>query len=332
MPWEFWIDVGGTFTDCVARSPDEQLVVFKLLSSGVTKGRIESGGRDTFADPARNSDPDNFWAGYAIRFLDPHGNVLARANVAASERGSATLRLDEPLPELIQPGTIYELVSDEEAPIVAIRRILGLGRDEPIPEVSVKLGTTRGTNALLTRTGARTAFVTTKGFADVLLIGNQARPRLFDLAIKKPSPLFERVVEIDERIDASGNVLAPPAQVQIRGQFDEMKTAGIEAVAICLLHSFANPAHELLVERIAREAGFDDVSTSSRLSPLIKIVSRGQTTAMDAYLNPVLRNYVARLRQSLGGRVAGAGRSAAKEAPVQALPRSHFLMDSPTRN
>ena len=194
----------------------------------------------------------------------------------------------------------YELASDEEAPLLAIRRILGLERSQPLPPLSVKLGPRRGTNALLTRTGARTAFITTRGFGDVLLIGYQDRPRLFELAIHKPAPLFEEVVEIDERIDAGGHVLREPRLEVVRGQLERLQAAGIESLAICLLHSFANQTHEEQVERIAREIGFTEVSTSSRLAPLIKIVSRGDTTVVDGYLNPVLRDYVERLAESLG--------------------------------
>ena len=199
-----------------------------------------------------------------------------------------------------------------------------------MPPLFVKLGTTRGTNALLTRTGARTAFVTTRGFGDMLLIGNQDRPRLFDLAIEKPTPLFEQVVEIDERIDAAGNVLRAPAPEAIREQLQRRAESGIESLAICLLHSFANAAHEELVERIARETGFAEISTSSRLSPLIKIVSRGDTTVVDGYLNPVLRAYVERLQQSLGpgqlklmtsaGGLVDAGGSSAKTASCRDRP------------
>ena len=186
----------------------------------------------------------------------------------------------------------YELSSGEEAPILAIRTALGLKLNEDIPPVVVRMGTTRGTNALLTRRGAKVGFVTTRGFRDVLLIANQDRPRLFDLAVKKPEPLFAAVDEIDERLDANGHVLVAPVESHIRERLLELKQRGCESLAICLLHAFANPAHELLVERIAREIGFTEISTSSRLAPLIKIVSRGDTTVLDAYLNPILRAYV----------------------------------------
>ena len=301
-PWEFWIDVGGTFTDCIARSPEGRLVTAKVLSSGRTKGRIESlEGDATFVDPTHRNDPADFWTGYEIRVLDNSGNVAFQSRIAAFDASTATFTLEPSFPEGLNAGQAFELSSNEEAPIVAIRTILGLPLAKEIPPVVVKLGTTRGTNALLTRRGARTAFVTTKGFADVLRIANQDRPRLFDLAIQKPTPLFEQVVEIEERVDAQGTVLVAPNAARVQQQFVELKQTGVESVAICLLHSFANPAHEELVEEAARKAGFTEISTSSRLSPLIKIVSRGDTTVMDAYLNPILRDYVRKLRASLPG-------------------------------
>ena len=284
--WEFWIDVGGTFTDCIARSPDNKLVTAKVLSSGITKGLIDDVlGRDRLSDATRRNDPDGFWSGYTIRFLDDFGCVIHTGQVSASHGNSGVLRIDQMLPDSVGSGTRYELDGHEEAPLVAIRRILGLKLVEPIPPVVVKLGTTRGTNALLTRRGARVAFITTRGFADVLLIGNQDRPRLFDLAIKKPEPLFERVIEIAERIDVSGAVLRSPDLEAARADLLSAREAGIESIAICLLHAFANGDHERLIEQLARVVGFTEISVSSRLSPLIKIVSRGDTTVADAYLN-----------------------------------------------
>ncbi|MHC4877378.1 MAG: hydantoinase B/oxoprolinase family protein [Planctomycetota bacterium] len=299
--WEFWIDVGGTFTDCIARSPENQLLTAKVLSSGITKGQVgEIVGTDRLIDETRSGDTDGFWDGYRIRFLDADGQTVHQGTVRSFSGGRSTLQIEQPLLARVESGMAYELDASEEAPILAIRKLLGLKRDAVIPRVSVKLGTTRGTNALLTRRGARTAFITTNGFADVLLIGNQDRPRLFDLAIQKPEPLFESVVEIDERLAADGSILRAPDRDVVRRQLEELHATGVESIAICLLHSFANAQHEQVVEDVARDVGFTEISTSSRLSPLIRIVSRGDTTVMDACLNPILRDYVRKLRNSLG--------------------------------
>ncbi len=299
--WEFWIDVGGTFTDLIARRPDGTLLRHKVLSSGVTKGVAAAGSTSAaVVDPARAADPEQFWIGYTLRLLGAGGEPLAAEKVVDFERSSGTLRLEHPLKAATIDGASYELSSREDAPLLAIRYLLARRLDEPLPSVSVRLGTTRGTNALITRRGARTAFVTTAGFGDVLRIGYQNRPRLFDLAIRKHEPLFAAVVEIDERVTASGEVLLAPDEDEVRRKLEALKRQGIESLAICLLHAFVFDSHERIVAEVAREVGFEEVSTSSRVAPLMKIVSRGDTTVVDAYLNPVLRRYVQGLRRALG--------------------------------
>lgn len=300
--WEFWIDVGGTFTDSFARRPDGSLAHCKVLSSGVVKGAVGPGSSPgEIIDLARAADPDDFWTGYRLRLFDPQGNAVCESPVAQFRRGEGALKLAEPTAATPRVGQSYELYSTSEAPILSIRYLLGLPLAQPIPPVAVRLGTTRGTNALITRRGARTALVTTRGFGDILHIGYQNRPRLFDLAIQKPQPLFAAVAEIDERIDAVGNVLVAPDPRQIQEQLIALRTSGIESLAVCLLHAFVRGDHELLIEAIARDIGFEEISVSSRIAPLAKIVSRGDTTVVDAYLNPVLRRYVRGLRDELPG-------------------------------
>ncbi len=307
--WQFWIDVGGTFTDCLAVSPDGETRVLKVLSSGRTKGQfLDSAPADSSPAAASAGPPPHrttlagfaihFWRNYTLTLLDDAGNPTATHTVLDSDQYG---NLRGELLDTVIPGTRFELASDEGAPLVAIRQALGLRLDEPIPPVMVRLGTTRGTNALLTRRGAKTAFVTTRGFADVLKIANQDRPHLFELAIRKPEPLFSAVAEIDERLAADGSVLQAPDPARIRERLEALNSEGLESIAICLLHAFANPAHEELVAEIAADVGFRHISVSSRLSPLIKIVPRGDTTVMDAYLNPVLRDYVAQLTAKLPG-------------------------------
>ena len=300
-PQEFWIDVGGTFTDCFARCADGTLLRHKLLSSGVTKGTVAKGSTpQRIIDAGRRDDPPDFWRGFRLRLLDATGRPLAESVVRHFDPETAALDLVAPLTEAPTPGQTYELESDEEAPLIAIRYLLGKRRDEPLPSLSVRLGTTRGTNALLERRGARTALVTTRGFGDVLRIGNQDRPHLFRLDIEKPAPLYECVLEIDERVLADGSVCQRPDPQRVAEKLKSLYQRGIESLAICLLHATEQPQHERLIAEIAREVGFDEISMSSEVAPLVKIVSRGDTTVVDAYLNPVLRAYVDRLRRRLG--------------------------------
>ncbi|WP_417488678.1 hydantoinase/oxoprolinase N-terminal domain-containing protein, partial [Maricaulis sp.] len=169
------------------------------------------------------------------------------------------------------------------------------------PVGSVKMGTTVATNALLERKGAKTLFLVTRGFADLLIIGDQTRPDIFALDIQRPAPLHDRVVEIDERLDAEGHVLTPLDEAPVREALVAAKLDGFTSVAITLMHAYGNDTHEVRLETLAREAGFATVIRSSIASPLVKIVPRASTTVLDAYLTPVLRDYVDRVDAGLEG-------------------------------
>jgi len=226
--WLIGIDRGGTFTDVVARSPQGELVTFKLLSE----------------DPA----------------------------------------------------------SYEDAAIFALYKLLHLSFDKTIPEKiihSIRMGTTVATNALLERKGVPVCLVTTKGFRDILAIGYQSRPQIFALNIQKPTQLYQQVVEIDERIDYRGDVLLTPNPVTIEEQLQSIFKLGIRSLAVVLLNSYQNDCHEKLVGNIASRIGFEQISISSQTTRVQKIVSRGDTTTVDAYLNPILRKYVQQVRRQL---------------------------------
>ena len=188
-----------------------------------------------------------------------------------------------------------------EAPVLATRLLLGCPLDATLPPLDVRLGTTRGTNALLTRSGAATALLVTKGFGDVLRIGQQDRSDLFALNIEKAIPLTDCVVEVDERLDAQGNVLRPVDRDQLRTELRRIRDAGIESLAVCFLHAHVNDQHERVAAEIARELGLDDISRSSEVAALIKLVSRAETATLDAYLNPILRHYVDLVWRQFGG-------------------------------
>ncbi len=225
--WQFWIDRGGTFTDCLGRDPDS--------------------------------------------------GIVHTAKVLSSDR----------------------------APIVGIRQILGratgLSDDAPIPACEVRMGTTIATNALLERHGANMALVITRGFRDLLAIGNQTRPDIFALDIQKPALLYRDVIETDARADADGHTLAEPDVAALRQALAEVHGRGIDSVAVVVLHAYAAPALERTIGAIAQEVGFTHVSCSAEVASEMGMVGRGDTTVVDAYLTPLIRAYVATLKAELPG-------------------------------
>jgi 5-oxoprolinase (ATP-hydrolysing) len=189
-----------------------------------------------------------------------------------------------------------------DAAVQGIRDLLGLAKGEPIPSGrvgAVKMGTTVATNALLERKGDRTLLLTTKGFRDALRIGYQARPKIFAKHIIKPEMLFERVAEIDERVRADGTIELKLDLAGARKELERAKADGINAVAIVFMHAYRYPEHEKAVAKLARDMDFPQVSVSHEISPLIKLVGRGDTTVVDAYLSPILRRYVATVADEL---------------------------------
>ncbi len=191
-----------------------------------------------------------------------------------------------------------------DAAIQGIRDLMGIAPGEPIPAArigAVRMGTTVATNALLEHKGEPVLLVTTRGFRDALRIGYQQRPELFALDIELPQMRYAAVLEVDERVMARGEVLRRPDGDAIRAALQAHYDDGLRAVAILFMHAWRFPAHERLVARIADEIGFTQISTSSGTSPLIKLIGRGDTTVIDAYLSPVLRRYVERVAAELPG-------------------------------
>ncbi|KAB0679316.1 hydantoinase B/oxoprolinase family protein [Aureimonas leprariae] len=198
-----------------------------------------------------------------------------------------------------------------DAAVEGIREFLDVPPGAPIPAgqiAAVKMGTTVATNALLERKGERTLLVTTSGFRDALAIGYQARPDIFAKRIVKPSLLHSDVLEIDERVRADGTVEAAPDEAAVRAALSAKRAEGFDAVAVVFMHAYRYPEHEALVAVIAREVGFAQVSASHDVSPLVKLVGRGDTAVVDAYLSPILRRYVGEVAGELGAtEAAGAG-------------------------
>lgn len=194
-----------------------------------------------------------------------------------------------------------------DAAIEGIRRCLDLPNDQPIPADligAIKMGTTVATNALLERTGEPTLLAITRGLGDVVEIGYQDRPKTFALKIEKTPVLYDSVVEIDQRVLALGVVERPLDVADARQKFQSAFDAGIRSVAIALMHAYRYPEHEIALAAIAREVGFEQISVSHDVSPLPKIVSRSQTTIVDAYLTPVLDRYIKNFTSELDDRTS----------------------------
>ncbi|OZI44896.1 5-oxoprolinase [Bordetella genomosp. 5] len=191
-----------------------------------------------------------------------------------------------------------------DAAVAGIRKLLGIAPGEPVPAEQVecvKMGTTVATNALLERKGERTVLVTTRGFRDALRIAYQNRPRLFERNVQLPELLYERVIEADERVGADGAVVAPLDEAALRVAMQATYDEGVRAMAVVFMHAWQSPEHEQAAAAIAREIGFTQVSVSHEASPLIKFVSRGDTTVVDAYLSPILKRYVDQVAGELPG-------------------------------
>ncbi len=285
--WQIWTDTGGTFTDCLAVDPEGNLHRAKVLSTSAVRGRIAgSGGGNVIHLAAAWDLPPGFFRGFTFRLLGSEAETRT-----VEDSGTNTLHLDGPIPRDLT-GTAFELRSPEEAPVLAARLVTRTPLSAELPEIAMRLATTRGTNALLERKGAPTALLITQGFADLLRIGTQQRPDLFALEIVKPEPLYQKVIETPERLAADGSVLLPLDSAAVRETARRLLEEGIETAAVALMHSYRNPRHEAEIGNLLREAGFRYVSLSSELAPLIKLVPRAETAVVDAYLSPILERYL----------------------------------------
>lgn len=236
-------------------------------------------------ETARNTDRWQFWIDRGGTFTDVVG-----------KRPDGTL-------------VTHKLLSENpeqyrDAAVAGIRHLLGLRAGEPITPDRVdcvKMGTTVATNALLERKGEPTLLVTTRGFRDALRIAYQDRPRIFDRHIVLPELLYSRVIEAQERVAADGTVVQPLDEAHLRERLWAAFDAGLRSVAIVFMHGYRYTAHEAAAKRLAAEAGFTQISVSHEVSPLMKLVGRGDTTVVDAYLSPILRRYVEQVAAEMPG-------------------------------
>lgn len=294
--WKIWIDTGGTFTDCIAIAPDQQTRRLKIPSSSVLKGKVIARPSATTLQVFLNWPVQrDIFKNYKLTII---GFQTWKAQVLSVDILNSIIEVDTILPKSCL-GCSMELTTEEEVPVLAARLLTETAMHESFPRIEMKLGSTKGTNALLERKGARTALLVTRGFADLLEIGTQQRPDLFALNIVKQKPLYDVVHEVDERIESDGSIIIELDQQRLKRALVSCKKQRIESIAIALVNSYKNPIHEQEVVAIAEQMGFHFISASHQLSGQIKILSRAETTVANAYLAPIINRYLDRIQNSL---------------------------------
>ena len=283
------VDTGGTFTDCLATDSDGHTHRRKVLSNGTLRGTVLDQLNPTTLRISTNWGLSrDVLRGFTFRFL----GETETAVVESFDPTERLLILHAPCSPL-PANQGFELTAHEEAPVLAARLVTQTALGEPFPPVAMRLGSTKGTNALLEGKGAKVTFFVTKGFADLLRIGDQSRPDLFSLSARRPDPLHAEVLEVDEQITANGEVLEP-----LKPATDNPQLTTGNSIAICLKNAYQNPVHERQVAEALREK-FRFVSVSTELSPQIKFLARAETTVANAYLAPVIHDYLDGIRRQM---------------------------------
>ncbi|MEE9471497.1 MAG: hydantoinase/oxoprolinase family protein, partial [Gemmatimonadota bacterium] len=295
--WQIWIDIGGTFTDALGLDPRGVLHRVKILSTGALRGAVEAcEGKNRLYVRTRWGAPPGFARGFRFRLLD---RSHAEVSVASHDSRSGLLTLRGGPIESVPRNTPFEVISGEDAPIVAARLLTGALPGEPLPVTALRLATTLATNALLERRIARTALFVTRGFADLLRIGTQQRPDLFALEVRPPGPLHDAVVEVPGRMASDGTELEPLGSEAIVPDATRLLDSGIDVAAVALMNAYRNPEHEERVRERLLALGFRHVSCSADLAARIRILPRAETAVVDAALSPIIQDYLARMGSTL---------------------------------
>ncbi|UII34445.1 hydantoinase B/oxoprolinase family protein [Fulvivirga ulvae] len=283
--WQISIDTGGTFTDCLGLSPEGQLKRLKILSSSNLRGLITQQVAPNILKANFNWHiREDIFEGFEFEILESK----ERSTIQSIDFNESIIKLQSPVK--MERTAKFQISSNEEVPVLAARLLTSTPLKKPLPALSMRLGSTRGTNALLERKGTDVLFITTRGFKDLIRIGNQQRPELFALNIVKPRPLYKNVIEVNERIDRDGNILQETDEYNLKQKLSAVPEN--MSVAIALMNSYKNPCHEQQLERLLLDIGFKYVSCSSSLSGNIKILPRAETTIANAYLLPIISNYI----------------------------------------
>ncbi len=290
--WQIWVDTGGTFTDCCAINPEGKEITLKILSSSCLRGTLlKHVSQNKFLFEAKWSTNFDIFNGFTC-------NVDGlRCEVKSIDFKEKIINLDKSI-DLEFPCS-FEITSYEEAPVLAARIITNTALNEPFPPIHLRLATTKGTNALLERKGAKCLLVLTKGFKDLLEIGNQQRPNLFQLNIPNRKVLYDNCIVVDERINTAGNVVKKLTETEINELVEVAINNKYTSCAIALINAYKNPKHEQLISKALKKAGIKYVSNSAELSTLVQILPRAETALVNAYLSPILNSYLNGIQHSM---------------------------------
>lgn len=326
--WRIAVDTGGTFTDCIAEHVETgRLRRVKTLSSGALRARVV----DILSDRELRIEASWLEDASAVEGFQVCSVTSPDALVMRVLQGNASgvLTLDRDLAGVLYSGDLIELQTGEPAPIIAARLATGTSAGRPLPPIDMRLATTRATNALLEGSFDRPAFFVTRGFADLLRIGDQRRPDLFAHDIVKPDPIHGDVYEVDERIDASGAVLTPLNDLNLEISIKRARDAGATCGAVALMHAWRNPAHEHRVRDELKRAGFTHVSISSELGSAATLVPRARTAVVNAALARVMRVYLHSIENAAPGASIRAMTSAGGLKPMQEFQPVDGLLSGP---
>jgi 5-oxoprolinase (ATP-hydrolysing) len=291
--WQISIDTGGTFTDCIAIAPSGKTKKIKVLSTGKLRATLTKRLTPCVFEVQHKLGnlKKEVLKNYTVRILASQ----QEAKIISFNKNKITLNIDF---DIINPLEI-EITAFEEAPVLAARLVTHTPLSDTLPPIALKLGSTKGTNALLEKKGANVTFIVTKGFRDVVEIGTQQRPHLFQLAIPQPDLLYKNVIEAEERVAADGSVLQSLSSENITKIVREVQQSGAQAVAIALLHSYKNDVHEQLLAKAFSAAKIQFISLSKVLSPVIQLVPRANTALVNAYLSPIIHQYIQNILHKL---------------------------------
>lgn len=297
LEYHFYIDTGGTFTDCVYRDPEGRFRFIKVLSSGKLRASVAEVLSKREIVLARGLPvEEDMLGGFRV-----FANGEDFGEIASYNPETTVLRLKNPLVKEDFIDSTLEITSGEQAPVLAIRMATGTGLGKKIPPLTLRLATTRGTNALLESKGADVVLFLTRGFADLLGIGTQQRSELFSLKVEKEPPLASTVVEVDERINSRGESQITPDLKELQNRLQNINFTDNTVLALSLLNAYTNEAHEKELRAfLKRETGLKPM-ISTEVSPLANYLNRSRTLSVNAFLSPVIENYIQSIGISLFG-------------------------------